>query len=108
MKIQGNVKEVTPIIENNGFKKRMLIIGWTDNGRDKLLGIEFGGGSIDRVDGINEGDVVEVDCESTSRQWQDKWFTSCRGWAVRVVEAAHKTARPTAEAKEDNGSDIPF
>ncbi len=108
MKIQGQVKELTPIIENNGFRKRLLIIGWVDNGRDKLLGIEFGGNSIDRVDGINEGDVVEVDCESTSRQWQDKWFTSCRGWGVRVVAAARQTAQATARTDEGDGGDIPF
>lgn len=57
------------------------------------------------------GEVVKVDFEPESREWNGKWFTQLNAWGVERVKEAQAgeqtqpSAQPTAEAAND---EFPF
>ena len=51
---------------------------------------------------LNEGDEVEVSFNLSSREWNEKWFTSADAWKI---EKSENNTSTTTETVDD--SDIP-
>ena len=62
----------------------------------------FGEDKINLITNLNEGDEVEVSFNLSSREWNEKWFTSADAW--KIEKSANNTST-TTETVDD--SDIP-
>ena len=62
----------------------------------------FGEEKINLMTNLNEGDEVEVSFNLSSREWNEKWFTSADAWKIEKSEESTST---TTETVDD--SDIP-
>ena len=63
----------------------------------------FGEDKINLITNLNEGDEVEVSFNLSSREWNEKWFTSADAW--KIEKSANNT-NTTTETVDD--SDIPI
>ena len=54
------------------------------------------------ITNLNEGDEVEVSFNLSSREWNEKWFTSADAWKI---EKSENNTSTTTETVDD--SDIP-
>ena len=62
----------------------------------------FGEEKINLMTNLNEGDEVEVSFNLSSREWNEKWFTSADAWKI---EKSENNTSTTTETVDD--SDIP-
>ena len=62
----------------------------------------FGEDKINLITNLNEGDEVEVSFNLSSREWNEKWFTSADAWKI---EKSEENTSITTETVDD--SDIP-
>ncbi len=62
----------------------------------------FGEDKINLITNLNEGDEVEVSFNLSSREWNEKWFTSADAWKI---EKSENNTSTTTETVDD--SDIP-
>ena len=62
----------------------------------------FGEEKINLITNLNEGDEVEVSFNLSSREWNEKWFTSADAWKIEKSENNTSIANETID-----DSDIP-
>ena len=62
----------------------------------------FGEDKINLITNLNEGDEVEVSFNLSSREWNEKWFTSADAWKIEKLENNISTNTETVD-----DSDIP-
>lgn len=62
----------------------------------------FGEEKINLITNLNEGDEVEVSFNLSSREWNEKWFTSADAWKIEKSENNTSIANETVD-----DSDIP-
>ena len=62
----------------------------------------FGEDKINLITNLNEGDEVEVSFNLSSREWNEKWYTSADAWKI---EKSENNTSTTTETVDD--SDIP-
>lgn len=82
------------------FSKRELIIK-TDDKFPQFIPVTFSNSKMVIVDGLNEGDEVEVSYNIRGREWNDKYFVSLEGWNLQVL-----TDKPKQNEKQESG--LPF
>lgn len=74
----------------------------------------FGQEKVDNFHKYNKvGDVVEVEFNVSTNEWQGKYFTSLQAWKImkqktdNVQDAPFETI-PADQVNDDNGQDLPF
>jgi len=109
--------EETKTFGQKGFRKRLIVLEQEQGGFTNYIPLEFIRDACDTVDGLQEGDDIEVTYRLSGRRWQRdsssevKYFLSAEAIAYKVVGSApgdlHKTANEAfSEAVEDD--DAPF
>lgn len=75
-----------------------------------LLVSFFGTVDLEKLDGVTEGEIIETDVTPSSREYNGKWYTSCRGFGVDSIEGAK--AKPKTKSapvsQDDTTDDLPF
>ena len=105
MELKGKVTKVLDLEKGTSkagkeWQKRSFVI---DNGNEynNLLCIEaFGDERVELVNGLSEGDEVEVAINVSSREYKGRYFTQASLWKVNVLTSGAVSA-PVEE-------DIPF
>ena len=100
MKITGKVKLVTPDkVSEKGYKSRGILLVYNDNGYDREVLVEVTGENVGRHNfDVHIGEIVEVDVNLTSRQWNGNYYTNCRVWALsHIADAPTTPSIPTAK-----------
>ena len=65
---------------------------------------------------LNEGDNVEVSFNLSSREWNEKWFTSADAWKIEksenntstTIETVDDSDIPVFENNQTQEDDLPF
>jgi len=112
MQITGQVKKVHPIesVGANGFQKRRI---WIETEQDskypQLVEAVCEGKKVGLADGINEGDVVEIEANLNGREYNDKVFNTISVWRVTVkVKANVSQPAPIQPAQDEDEIELPF
>jgi hypothetical protein len=99
----GEVETKTNGLTNKSFSKRELRLLFNQDSKfPQLFSVEFGGKNMDRINMVQVGDMVEIQADLRSREWQDKVFLNLSGWKC-VIEAG----QPTGSQYEEDQEDIP-
>jgi len=117
MKVEGTVIEIGPLQSgvskaDKGWKMRTVVIEFEDGDYTKNLAVSFF--NVDKLDGIKEGDEVEIECNVDSKKYNDRWFTNVGGWKIEVTregsmaEAAEDTQEPPVYNEPQDENDLPF
>lgn len=111
MEVKGIVKLVGDTEEVSAkFKKRDIVV--TMEGQyPQHISIQFVQGAVSKLDGISEGEEVEVGINLRGREWQSpsgeyKYFNTIQGWRIDVVNnSTTPDPTPSPAPAED---DLPF
>ena len=74
----------------------------------------FGEDKINLITNLNEGTEVEVSFNLSSREWNEKWFTSADAWKIEKSEENTSTETvddsdiPIFENNQTQEDDLPF
>jgi hypothetical protein len=91
------VKSITELIEKSDtFKFKQLWFD-TDDEYGKEIGIQFSNKNVEKLNGINPGDTVEIKFDIQGREWNGTRFTTLSGWYVKKLEA-----------EKSEGNSLPF
>jgi hypothetical protein len=111
MQITGQVKKVHPIesVGANGFQKRRI---WIETEQDskypQLVEAVCEGKKVGVADGINEGDVVEIEANLNGREYNDKVFNTISVWRVTVKVKANVSQTAPIQPNQDESNPLPF
>jgi len=87
--------------------KKVTFVGETEEQYNNLYAFElFGEEKVDNFVKFNKvGDVVDVDFNVSTREWEGRYFTSLSAWKVfKANSEATNTPSPADEVSED----LPF
>jgi uncharacterized protein (DUF2126 family) len=111
MQITGQVKKVHPIesVGANGFQKRRI---WIETEQDskypQLVEVVCEGKKVGVADGINEGDVVEIEANLNGREYNDKVFNTISVGRVTVKVKANVSQNAPVPPAPGEPDDLPF
>jgi hypothetical protein len=111
MQITGQVKKVHPIesVGANGFQKRRI---WIETEQDskypQLVEAVCEGKKVGLADGINEGDIVEIEANLNGREYNDKVFNTISVWRVTVKVKANVIQPAPIQPAQDEPDELPF
>lgn len=97
MQVQGRVVQVMNTEENNGFKKRSLILATEETSQyPQELNIEFTQGKCDDLNNIMPNQQVKVDINLRGRRWtnpqgETKFFNTIQGWRIETIQQQQPT-----------------
>jgi len=118
--VQGTIHliEETKTFGQKGFRKRLVVLEQPGDRFTNYVPVEFTQDNCDSVDGLSEGESIEVKFRISGRKWQRdpqsevKYFSNVEAVSFKVLgggSAANDTAAANDEfnqvAYED---DIPF
>lgn len=66
----------------NTWKKKSFVVEYAEGTVTKYLTLELFGEKRIEENPFRKGQTVEVNFSVESKQWQDRWFTSCSAWSV--------------------------
>lgn len=107
MEVKGIVKLVVETEHvSDKFKKRDLVVTTQEQYPQHIL-IQFVQDAVSKLDGIIEGQEVEVGVNLKGRQWQSpqgevRYFNTIQGWRIDVVNN-----QPDATAAPETTEDEP-
>ena len=86
---------------------KLTFVGETEEQYNNLYAFElFGKEKVDNFVKFNkEGDVVDVDFNVSTREWEGRYFTSLSAW--KVFKANAEAAQVPSPA-DDPANDLPF
>ena len=86
--------------------QKLTFVGTTTEEYNNLYAFElFGAEKVENFNKFNKvGNLVDVDFNVQTREWQDKYFTSLSAWKVFKSEAN----APQEVAAESSTDDLPF
>ena len=92
MDITGTVKKIYPQVEvgSNGYVKREFVIEHATNPQyPQFIKFELGKNQVGEVDGISEGDTVNVQFDLNGREWtnakgETTYFNTIKAWRVEL------------------------
>jgi hypothetical protein len=111
MQITGQVKKVHPIesVGANGFQKRRI---WIETEQDskypQLIEAVCEGKKVGLADGINDGDIVEIEANLNGREYNDKVFNTISVWRVTVKVKANVSQPAPVQSNQDESNPLPF
>jgi hypothetical protein len=116
-KLTGVVKKVGETIQvSEKFSKRELVITDASSMYPQDISFEFAKDKTSHLDGIMEGQEVEVSWNLRGRLWvspqgEEKYFNTLDGWRVEVIggvgSQANSASAPSVVTNED-GEPLPF
>jgi hypothetical protein len=121
MEITGKIVSVLPEQKFNGkngeIVKNSFVIEWQDNGYKQLLCLEVVG--EDKFDKMKSSIVVgnDVSCKFSvsSREWNNKYFTSCNCWYCSSLgnlksslDSSNSSSTVNQSSVDDSNDNLPF
>lgn len=121
-KVQGTVHivEETKSYGQNGFRKRLVVLEQETGRFTNFIPLEFVQDACDTVDGLQVGDVVEVQFKLSGRKWQKdsksdvKFFLNAEAEGFKVLTGKQPGGIGSGSEPDDeppvydDGTDIPF
>lgn len=113
MEVKGIVKLVGETEEVSAkFKKRDIVVTTQDQ-YPQHISIQFVQDAVNKLDGISEGEEVEVGINLKGRLWtspqgEEKYFNTIQGWRIDVVNTSTTPAPTPAPAPESAEDTLPF
>jgi hypothetical protein len=114
-KIKATVKRVGQTAQvSEKFSKRELVVEIADDKYPQVVSFEFTQDKCALLDGIMEGQEVEVSFALRGREWTNengdvRVFNTLNGFRVEGGSApAPVVAAVVVDTTEDDGSDLPF
>lgn len=111
MNIKGKVIKVLPEQTGQGkngeWKKQEVIIE-TEGQYPKKVCVSLWG---DKVGTVLNGAVIDASIDPESREYNGRWYTELRAWKVDAGGGSTQQSvpsQPSASAKEEDTSDLPF
>lgn len=104
IELTGKVVSVLPTQSGHGkngeWVKNAFVIEWQDNGYTQKLCLEVvGADKFEKMkNAVRVGNDVLVRFSVSSREWQNKWFTSCQCFYCSTI-GGQQTAAPSAPRK---------
>ncbi len=98
LRIEGRVSQITPIEEGQGargpWKKRLLIIDTLEQFPRKVA-FAVWNERAEALDSLRPGERVVVDFSVESREYNGRWYTDARAFAIKVVKEEDVVAAST-------------
>ncbi len=124
-KARGKVAAILPVESfPSGFQKQTLVVTDEDPRYPQSVAVEFFREKISLLQGLRQGQDVEVDFCLSGREYNGRHYVSLRGVSVAAVRrvavqggvptaataanAPNAPAAPPAAAATDDLSDLPF
>jgi hypothetical protein len=63
----------------------------------------FGNVDLEKLETLTSGEIIETEITPSSREYNGKWYTSCRAFGVNSIEGGKINS-----ASQDDSSDLPF
>jgi single-strand DNA-binding protein len=105
--LKGKVKVVQDAQTfGSGFTKRELVVTVEDGKYPQDISLEFVQDNVSKLDGVNEGDEVDVTFDIRGREYEGKYFNNLQAWKMSVVSAGSAPSAPTPPA--DENPEVPF
>jgi hypothetical protein len=106
--INGHVSFLSPAQQAGNYtKKTMVVTSERENGyRDQYAVTVFGENSLNKIEGVMHGDLVEVTAFVRSREYQGRWYTELNLWDCKKVGGTEPQTAPQVIAPQDD--DLPF
>lgn len=110
MQVKGVVKVCAPtVVVSEKFSKRELVVT-VEGEYPQHISIQFTQGKCALLDGIREGQTVDVSINLRGREWvspqgEVKYFNTIEGW--KVDAEPHITSQPSATVEEEDDI-LPF
>ncbi len=123
VELKGKLIKKLPVVKGEGrngpWQKQEFVIE-TDDQFPRKICISIWGDKIRNLEGFAEGDILKVDANIESREYNERWYTDVRAWRIErigedglpplppdVPPAGDVPPLPPEEA--DNGEgDLPF
>ena len=112
-KLTGVVKKVGDTVQvSEKFSKRELVVTDSSTMYPQDIMFEFAKDKTSHLDGIMEGQEVEVSWNLRGRMWispqgEEKYFNTLDGWRVDVIGGSTQAQAPTVGDVDAEG-DLPF
>lgn len=107
MEISGKITHVLPTETGQGSKgawfKQPFVIE-TDGQYPKSVAFERWGENIEKYP-ISVGQSVKVEFDIESREYNSRWYTSCKAWKINQlgsIEQANQDGLPPLPQREEN------
>ena len=110
MKVTGIITKVLPTQSGTSkagkeWKKLSFLLTTTEEYNNLYCFDVFGDEKVEKFEKYNkEGDVVDVDFNVKTNEWNDKYFTSLDAWKVFKAGGARQEEAPI----DDLNDDLPF
>lgn len=103
--MKGIIKKIGDLQTfESGFKKKEVLIE-TLGQYPQLIPIDFVKDNTDKLNGISEGDEVEVQYNIRGNEYNGRHYVNLQGWAIKKSENGVKTSTSSASQDKD---DLPF
>ncbi len=110
LRIEGRVTQITPIESGEGqrgpWKKRLLIIDTLDQ-FPRRIAFTVWNDRAEALDNLGTGQRVVVDFSVESREYNGRWYTDAKAFAIKVVKEEDVVGGSSANRPSTNATGIP-
>jgi hypothetical protein len=78
----------------SGFTKREVVIT-TGGNYPQSVPFDCIKGNVDKLDGVNVGDVINIDFDVRGREWEGRYFCNLQAWRFEVVQGTEIPGQPS-------------
>ena len=114
MEVNGKVvhkltKETGTSKAGTDWQKQVFVVE-TDGQYPKKIAITAFGKAVEYSEKLKAGDMVKVQLDLDSREYEGKWYTNINAWRIEVEGAQHQQAAPppAVNAPEVPNDDLLF
>ncbi len=122
VELRGKLIKKLPVVSGEGrngpWQKQEFVIETEDQFPKKIC-ISVWGDRIRSLEGFAEGDVVKVDANIESREYNERWYTDVRAWRIERIgedglppmppgDIPPGDIPPPAEEDSNGEGDLPF
>lgn len=90
MDIQGKIIKKLPSLsgagKNGTWRKQEFVLETMDQ-YPKKLALEVWNDDVRTLENFSEGNIVKVNFNVESREFEGKWYTQCRAWKISLIGA---------------------
>jgi hypothetical protein len=111
-KLTGRIEKILPAEDGvskagKEWKKITFIVKTDDEYNNTYAMGMFGAEKVDKFIKYNkEGDLVDIDFNISTNEWNGKYFTGLDAW--KVFKSTSNTPSEAPKAKESEEDDLPF
>ena len=109
--LRGTIKAVKDTAQvTDSFKKREIVVTVKDGDYDQHVQLELIQDDVDKANGLNVGQTVNVSFNIRGREWTSpqgevKYFNTLNAWKIEKLEGS---TEPTVETRQEAENDLPF